>query len=113
MLQSKQASRITHENYYLIRDGMSMAEVQAILGPPVDDSTGPVRFVSGEYTSASSQPAASSTLWKVDDLVVCIEFHAAGGVGNRYFRDSVRRPQNPLDNLLWRAKRQWRRWFPE
>jgi hypothetical protein len=24
----------------------------------------------------------------------------------------ARREQGPLDNLLWRAKRQWHRWFP-
>jgi hypothetical protein len=36
----------------------------------------------------------------------------------RYVRSKLRRANNrlmqsPLDNLLWRAKRQWHRWFPE
>jgi hypothetical protein len=36
--------RITRENYDRIRNGMSRAEVEAILGPPRDYSTGPLQY---------------------------------------------------------------------
>ena len=28
------------------------------------------------------------------------------------FIPAIKRKQSPLDYLLWRAKRQWREWFP-
>jgi hypothetical protein len=38
---------------------------------------------------------------------------AAGCTLYRPFPDADRAEQSPLANLLWRAKRQWRKWFPE
>jgi hypothetical protein len=40
VLWPKPPSRITQENFDLIRDGMTRAEVEAILGPPGDQRTG-------------------------------------------------------------------------
>jgi hypothetical protein len=40
-------SRITRENVARVRPGMTRAEVVAILGPPDDYSSGPVRIVPG------------------------------------------------------------------
>src|SRR6516162_2477131 len=43
-------SRITRENYDRIREGMSRAEAQAILGPPGDYTTGPLATWAREHT---------------------------------------------------------------
>jgi hypothetical protein len=48
--------------------------------------------------------------------IVVLYFDDQNVVGGREFEDidpEVRIEAIPLDNLLWRAKRQWHRWFPE
>jgi hypothetical protein len=120
--------RITQENYDRISEGMSCAEVEAILGPPGDYRTGlgetgfaepkvwspdrdiAPRPVSNWSTAPGQSPPWAS--WMSDSFVIWIGIDDSGSVGDKlgYPR---RTTQGPLDNLLWRAKRQWRCWFPE
>ena len=54
-------------------------------------------------------------MWMSDREFVVVFFDQAGRVMRPevpgYIRGE-RELQGPLDNLLWRAKRQWRTWFP-
>jgi hypothetical protein len=129
-------SRITRENFDRIPTGMSRAEVEAILGPPGDYRTGPTTAHEIEYCPPSPfppsarpvrtvvsdwrptvDPITGKTLnlgpfWDSDAGSAEVHFDEAGRVdGARYF--GCKRVEQTLpENLVWRAKRQWHRWFP-
>jgi hypothetical protein len=56
-LRPNPALRITHENCDRIRAGMTRAEVEAILGPP------------GDYTTGPTSPKPTSPKWDGQDLL--------------------------------------------
>jgi hypothetical protein len=130
--------RVTRANYDRIQIGMSRVDVEAILGPPGDYRTGlgesdfgddsasrwvgdPPGFPSswglGWFAYPNSLPvegvptASVQTNWFGDSCRICVEVDDAGRVRDSSVHNR-RLTQGPLDNLLWRAKRQWHRWFP-
>jgi hypothetical protein len=115
--------RITRENFERITEGMSRTEVYAILGHPGDYRTGPTRrleepdtgdlhdFDRAEAESARGRGAVDE--WSVDSAVIEVAYGRSGGAVHASYSNNGRRVQSLLDNLLWRAKRQWYRWFPE
>jgi hypothetical protein len=108
--------RITLENFRRIEKGMSRAEVCGILGPPGDYTTGPLEFVGpGElrpwYPPLTVVNDARED-WGWDEKTVSVTFDKSGGVSCAMYSGCQRVKQGPLDNLRWRAKRQWRKWFP-
>jgi hypothetical protein len=115
---SPEPSLVTRENFDRIQVGMSRAEVEAILGPPGDYRTGPVQGVLVwdlilDGTIWHDQ-CTNGSAWVGDTGWVRVEFNNGDGtVWASEFFESKRIAQHPLDNLLWRAKRQWHRWFPE
>jgi hypothetical protein len=117
--------RITQQNCDRIKRKMTRAEVEAILGPPGDYATAPLEdpdpggiFMShwrpyhlplidrfdGEHEIAQ---------WRGDAGIVCVAFSNSGQVVSAGMWPVKRVEQTPIDNLLWRLKRQWHRWFPE
>ncbi len=102
-------SRVTRENFDRIRERMSRAEVEAILGPPGVYANGPM------FLPALKQWALFFTVseWYTDDAWVTIAFDDSGGVVvTRFVGPMSRMEQSPLDNLLWRAQRHGSRWLP-
>ncbi len=113
------SSPATRENYDRIGVGMTMEEVEAILGPPDD-----YRNVDNEYDASSPQPehlfgrgspSNGTTLWRGDTADIGFGF-VRGEDGK--FRVSTgifcrMRPKsdNPYTNMQWRAQRRWRRWL--
>jgi hypothetical protein len=109
-----------------ITAGMYRSEVEALLGPPGDYTTGPGRPTSddAEYLldarAAFYKPSQYEPLWlsRATEWWLC----DIGRIGVCFDRDNkvevvILRPftryhQGPLEDLLWRAKRQWHRWFP-
>jgi hypothetical protein len=128
--------RVTRENYDRIRTGMGRAEVEAILGQPGDYRRGlgetgstttdymiwtpdpgtdiaPIPLLN--WSKFPGQSPESSLLWAnwmSDSFLVGIGIDDSGNVVNK-IGEPRRTTQGPLDNLLWRVKRQWHRWFPE
>ena len=123
------ADRITRENSNRIREGMCRAEVEAILGPPGD-----YRTALGETEGVT--PQAGATVWRSDDdgidrnptwrqgeragvwlgdtiLVLCILDDSDHVKGILVLPRRTTQKQTAFENLLWRLKRKWRRWFPE
>jgi hypothetical protein len=109
---------------------MYRPEIEAILGPPTDDSTGPLLdqtqadcFVGQpirvtdraedwiEFGTASPNVDVDNAVWCNDRLVCVVTFDRDGKAWLVSVRHTSRSPQGSLDNLLWRAKRLWRRWF--
>ena len=133
VLRPRPPSRITLENCNRIREGLSRAEVEAILGPPGDYRTGPGETGHGstenmfwtpdrsldvargmDWSNFSQSPDAPGlcAIWLSDSATVIIGIDDSGTVV--FKRERPRRTtQSPLDNFLWRVKRQWHRWFSE
>jgi hypothetical protein len=119
--------RITREDFCRIRRGMSYPEVEAIMGcPPVDCSTGETDFdrtafeqlLREDLVDEDDSPAPGTHLayaisWVTDTANFGVMFDASGKVIYRIYTPIRKVTDEPLANLLWRAKRQWRRWFPE
>jgi SmpA/OmlA family protein len=123
---------ITQENCDRIREGMSRAEVVAILGPPGDYRTGqtadpvPLYYRSDRPTPAEYAKAAydrenvfvsrngdgwERLIWLGDEGDIFVWFRR-DGVSSHGLVYSNKVTQTPLQNFLWRAKRLWHRWFP-
>jgi hypothetical protein len=56
--------RITQENLQKIRTGMTLAEVEAILGPGRDDTSGAGMGISGGGIATSSGPQDKVYVWQ-------------------------------------------------
>jgi hypothetical protein len=71
---------ITRENAEKIRPGMTLAEVEAILGGPArDESTGPPASDLSEALEAYDRPGRLK--WQSDHVVMWLNLDAAGNVG--------------------------------
>jgi hypothetical protein len=127
--------RITQANEERIRIGMSRAEVLAILGPPGDYTTAPTWSDDGEkwvrpiFDPASGThwlprvdghqfkplPVAGSKeeTWKGDTGKIGVMFDASGRVWEHWYYPDKRMELGLYESLRWRARREWRRWFPE
>jgi hypothetical protein len=129
VLWQRPSSRITRENYNRICEGMSRAEVEAILGPPGDYRTGLGETECGQNTWAPDRGPEFAVRtnwipgqlggkpylwgdWMGDSFRIVM---VIGQSGSMEWKEGYprRTTQGPLDNLLWRLKRQWHRWFPE
>jgi hypothetical protein len=110
----QEPNRITRENCYRIKEGMSWAEVEAILGPPGDYSTGDAKCsdLPAPPNLMDLRRALSLEEWIGDRATMRVFFDGAGNVAYAECRLLEPVDRGPLGNLLWRAKRQWHRWFP-
>jgi hypothetical protein len=106
-------NRVTQENYDSIRMGMSRTEVEAIFGAPGDYTSGPTDYRVDTAPQFASTAGYTFGIWNTDTSSVGVVFDAEDRVSDSWFCVGKRLEQGALDNLLWRAKRQWRRWFPE
>ena len=114
-----QPPAITQELAYRIHEGMTRTDVEALLGAAGDYSTGPLvvlqlggLFDPIVYAQVMSAPDyGSASLWVTDTGFVEIRFDEDNRVTSCLFSPLLRLEQGPLQNLLWRAKRQWRKWF--
>jgi hypothetical protein len=101
---------------------MSRPDVVAILGPPGDYRTLPPAMppVGEPFRLDQDVPPpdtkwdtiVSQLFWLTDDLEIAVYFDPMGDARTECEPSHVVR-LNLLDNLLWRLKRQWHRWFPE
>jgi hypothetical protein len=113
-------ARITKENFEAITAGMDRAAVEALLGPPGDHATGETGFywsaIGDQHTFAKEEAelfVATQDCWGCDTNSIFVRYGSAGTVVQSSYWTFDPPKQRGLDNLLWRAKRQWRKWFPE
>jgi hypothetical protein len=114
------ADRVTRENYDRIHEGMSRAEVEAILGPPGDYRNGPTNTWFATWVAPDAPVAWQGDRGSIfvyrkggDPFFADTEPDDPDSVSSASFVQVQRVRQGPLEDLLWRAKRQWHRWFPE
>jgi hypothetical protein len=119
--------RISRQNLERIKRGMTRAEVEAILGPPGDHATAPLEDPDPHWLVMSNwrpydRPVVDRFYrvsveyqviqWRGDAGIICVEFTLSDHVVEAGMYPVKRVEQTLLGNLLWRAKRQWHRWFP-
>jgi hypothetical protein len=101
---------ITRENVQQVKEGMTLAEVEAILGGPVrDETTGPV-VLDEECSAPGLQPDYSRPYrghigpfqWKSDQVMLLLYFDAEGHVADR---DPL--PLRRADESLLARLRRW------
>jgi hypothetical protein len=115
-----QSDRITQENCDRIySQHMSRAEVEAILGgPPGNYSSGPMDFPAWDpdvppWRAPANADGSYVAVYIGSTGAISLAFYGSGNVMWAFFIEGERRPQSAFDNFLWRAERQWRKWFPE
>jgi hypothetical protein len=110
--------RVTYEHTFGFRYGMTLAEVESILGGPPDDyRTRPNQFDSGPVPQRVPvrDPLGtgdSACIWATDEVNLTVVFDSTGRVRDWAYTPVIEAPRSTSGDLLWRAKRQWRRWFP-
>jgi hypothetical protein len=134
------ADRVTRANCDRIQTGMNRADVEAILGPPGDYRTGLGETRLGEVDYGITQnviwmpdpatdlvptlsnwsthtgrwpawPPSESASWMSDSFEISVTINESGSVVDK-LGCPRRKTRELLGALLWRAKRQWHRWFP-
>jgi hypothetical protein len=112
--------RFTEEYFDRIAEYTVRSQVEAILGPPGDYTTGPmdkdpIMWGDSERTFRSSGELGGETFykWFGDTRTIRVAFYPTGEVAYKECHGAKRIQQSPIESLIWRAERQWRRWFPE
>lgn len=110
---------VAWEDYQRIRPGMTRAEVESISGcSPGDYRSGETKDVhvpfdhwkkGGRFGRESG--GLSKVEWLTDTAGVVLWFDSAGKVRAGLYAPFQPATSNPLENLVWRLKRQWDRWF--
>ncbi len=107
----------TQQDFLRIRSGMTLAEVQEILGAPPGDYRS--MATKGDPAAADFDGCifgtptgiASTAIWISDSALIYLGLDPAGKVQTGAF--FAQQPDSsPLRNALWRLQHQWRRWFP-
>ena len=109
-------TQVIYENLCSVREGMTGAEVEAIVGTPGDFTTGPMGYHGTKLSlDVTNRPARTDQewIWATDSGVAFVDFNGDGRVSEVGYLSGWRKEQGFFDNLLWRAKRQWHCWFPE
>jgi hypothetical protein len=114
--QGQEPNRITWDNYERIVSDMTPADVEGILGPPGDYRTGPTEECGAaesawlRATHESAVPTTYGEYWHCDSATILVLIDADGLITKHHWPCRLK---GPFDMFLWRAKRQWHRWFPE
>jgi hypothetical protein len=110
--------RITPEKLARLQTGMSRADVEQVIGAPGNYSTSPLVVSGGAVFDLSQIRGTVSDdrlCWITDTVIVEVQLDEHGrvtSVGSVPCTPS-RRLFDDLIWLIWRAKRQWHRWFRE
>ena len=106
--------RITWENCARIRQGMTLAELQTVLGEPGYFKTGPVEYRLQEHRpfvlQADWVEGRQEAYWLTDTGFAVVYFDDAERVADFSFIPGRRVEQPFLTNLLWRLGRRWQSW---
>jgi hypothetical protein len=112
-------SKINEASFALIPKGlhvsptMDRAQVEAILGPPGDYRTVPTLGQAPSYWSNGTTNGFLTTLaWEGDTAIICVHFTPSGFVFGKDLISNQPKKLTYIEVLVWRAKRQWHRWFP-
>jgi hypothetical protein len=96
VLWPRPPSRVTQENFGRIREGMSRAEVEAILGPAGDYRTGPSTY----HPDLLPFWDYKSVKWEGNAGAISVGFDESGRTRQIQLVHSSPIEQGPIENLL-------------
>src|SRR5262249_28973773 len=102
-------------NVERVENGMTRAEVEAIIGPPGDYRAGPTNYEpAGISRGVIIEADERLYAWAFDDYFLTARYDASGRL-ERMMYQVVCSPaeESRAGDFAWQLKRQWRRWFPE
>jgi hypothetical protein len=105
--------RVTKQNSDRITEGMSLAEVELILGGPPGDYTTrprpPCIFIMDHW--GYGPDCANLVEWDGDSGIISVAVNVNGTVADWRYWELTK--VGPFDVLIWSLQCQWRRWFPD
>jgi hypothetical protein len=109
--------RVTKATYDRIKDGMSPDEVNTIIGvAPGDYRTGPpIYHYDNRDCSEGFFLEETAVHWLTDEGQLTVnfgDFDGPGGVSGKAYWSTTRKRLGMIDDLIWRLKQKWYRWFP-
>jgi hypothetical protein len=114
------SARITRESFDQLHDRMRLADIEALVGaPPGDYTTAPTTEVGPPPIKTFEPPDGLSwndsggrqVAWYGDEGDLLVGY-GTDGVRWASFAKVTKDNQSPLENAVWRIKRQWQRCFP-
>jgi hypothetical protein len=104
-------ARITRDNFYYIEKHMTRAQVEEILGPPRDCTSGPVQGCSSithdRWPNGTEHRVSE---WSNDSAHIAIVFDDSDRVVASRFSD-LQLPKGTGPDPIWLVKHLWNRWF--
>jgi hypothetical protein len=98
-------SKVIKAAFGKIEEGMSQAEVEALLGgPPGDYTTGPTFVLSSSYSMGEP---GTILIWHDDDGLLAVGVDESRVVRWKEFSEGARWNLGPVEQLQWRFER-WR-----
>jgi hypothetical protein len=116
------APGLTQENFDGIEAGMSRAEVEALLGKPSFCLRSGVIDLPPSGVFPVTHPDwgvwhwfdhGGTGRWHVETHAASVSFDTSGKATRKNSEIFLVREPFSLPSLLWRAEREWRRWFVE
>ncbi len=114
-LTSNAPQETVPEGYYCLKEGMTPTEVVTAFGKLFGD------YRTGETVTDGTRPSTwwgapervvSAGGWHCDSYDADVGFDASGRACYGQVTPMRKTSGNLFTNFFWRAKRQWRRWFP-
>jgi hypothetical protein len=99
--------RVTRANFERVKAGMSRADVEVVLGPPGDYTTGPTFIRCGGYVWVPP-PYTSAERWEGDEGLAFVCFDPADRVIGSFMYPADLVEENATRKLLWRLERRWK-----
>lgn len=115
----RSVTSISRAAFHCVKEGMTIAEVTAILGPPGDyrtteteiDVTAPYT-VGDMFVTLRPYSVGRTLFWISDTATVIVGLDQAGKAEMGTFNPNRPSKESASSRLLKRAKRQWQQWFP-
>jgi hypothetical protein len=124
---------LTQESFDRVEEGMTRPEVETLLGKASSFDGGGLRVLPPSGVLPPTHPDWG--IWRWDDraslppedggtapsgqwlyvvtTAASVSFDTSGRATSKYSEIFAVREPFSISSLLWRAKRQWHRWFPE
>jgi hypothetical protein len=104
--------------FQLLKPGMTLAQVTAIIGPPGDYRTmkteddlpsGPEGYFFGRQEGTFGPIEG----WQSDNARIIVSFHETGRVQSGEFFPQRPSTESNWSKVFWQVNHQWHRWYPE
>lgn len=117
LLLATRRDPINRNGFARLKQGMSPAEVAAVLGPPGDHTSGPIIDADPPwYLEFGFRPQeihlSRRVVWYGNSATIEVHYDSSLTLVYAMYEARRMKKQTPFQHLLWRGKRALRRWLP-